>query len=79
MKTSLLPSDFIAMLASAAVSKNMDDTLSMFLLSFKEQHVIRTRFFSNQLGLVAILFNIILWGFIVISFYMPIFKLSVIN
>ncbi len=79
MKTNGLPPDLIATLASAAVSKNMDDALNNSLISFKEQHVIRIRYFSNKLGLVAILFNIILWGFFVISFYMPIFRLSVIN
>jgi len=71
-----LPPDLVTAIASSHVEDDMPKTLGQYIFGLREQSSIQIRHSSRRLEFAAILCNIVLWGFVIISFYLPIFKMA---
>jgi len=73
---SALPPDLVTAVASGSVAGDMSKTLDLFIFGLREQYSIQANRSSRRVELALILFNILLWGFVIISMYLPIFKMA---
>ena len=71
-----LPPDLVTAIASGSVAGDMTKTLDQFIFALQEQNSIQIKRSFRRLECVAILFNIVLWGFVIISLYLPIFRMA---
>jgi len=73
---SALPPDLVTAVASGSVAGDMSKTLGLFIFGLQEQYSIHAHRSSRRVELALILFNILLWGFVIISMYLPIFRMA---
>ena len=73
---SALPPDLVTAVASGSVAGDMSKTLEVFIFGLREQYSIQANRSSRRLELALILFNCLLWGFVIISMYLPIFGMT---
>lgn len=73
---SALPPDLVTAVASGSVAGDMPKTLGLFIFGLREQYSIQANRSSRRVEFTLILFNILLWGFIIISMYLPIFRMA---
>jgi len=73
---SALPPALVTAVASGSVAGDMSKTLGLFIFGLQEQYSIQANRSSRRVELALILFNILLWGFVIISMYLPIFRMA---
>lgn len=71
-----LPPDLVTAIASGNVANEMPKTFDQLIVALRDLYSFQMKRSTRRLELAAILFNIILWGFVIISFYLPIFKMA---
>lgn len=76
-KDHTLPSDLITALSSANMATDLPKSLGRFVFGLKEHYLIQLKGASMRVELTAIIFNCILCGFTIISFYLMIFGMAI--
>ncbi|MEW5724355.1 MAG: type II secretion system F family protein [Thermodesulfobacteriota bacterium] len=71
-----LPPDLVAALASGAAAGDVPAALGGYLAALKEQYAAQIMLATGRLALAGVLFNGLVFGFIVVSLYLPIFGLA---
>lgn len=71
-----LPKDLLAAIATGTISGRVEDVFDNYIMSLNENYEFRLRQTAQNLQYTLVIFNGIIWGFVVISMYMPIFKLG---
>lgn len=72
------PADVVTAISTATDSGDIKGSLSLFLKGFVSQYYILLNPYWRRLAVWAILLNCLIWGGMVIAFYMPIFSMGAI-